>query len=134
MSVIKEFKSFALKGNVIELAVAVVVGSSFNAIVNSIVGDIVMPTIGIVTGNINFSDLVFELHYLPGKISRFHKKNWQKAKALIALTRFIKEGLVKRGLPADKILVAGDAVDLEEFSLAACAAQLFLNLIRLIIP
>ena len=66
-----------------------------------------------------FSDLVFELHYLPGKISRFHKKNWQKAKALIALTRFIKEGLVKRGLPADKILVAGDAVDLEEFSLAA---------------
>jgi large conductance mechanosensitive channel len=61
MSVIQEFKSFAMRGNVVDLAVGVIIGSSFGAIVNSLVGDIIMPTIGIVTGNINFSDLVFEV-------------------------------------------------------------------------
>jgi len=61
MSVLQEFKSFAVKGNAIELAVAVVIANSFNSIVNSLVGDIIMPTIGIVTGNINFSELVLEV-------------------------------------------------------------------------
>lgn len=61
MSVIQEFKSFAMKGNAIDLAVAVVIANSFNAVVNSIVGDIIMPTIGIVTGNVNFAELVIEI-------------------------------------------------------------------------
>jgi len=64
-----------------------------------------------------FRKVVYELHYLPKKISLFHKINWRKAKALIVITRFIKDQLIQWGIKADKILVAGDAVDLEEFSL-----------------
>jgi large conductance mechanosensitive channel len=52
-----EFKKFALRGNVIDLAVAVVIGAAFGAIVNSFVNDIVMPVIGFLTAGISFTDL-----------------------------------------------------------------------------
>jgi large conductance mechanosensitive channel len=58
---IKEFKAFALRGNVVDLAVGVVVGSSFSAIVTSLVGDIIMPVIGILTGGKDFSGLTYTL-------------------------------------------------------------------------
>ena len=54
---LKEFKDFAMKGNVVDLAVAVVIGGAFGAIINSLVGDIIMPLIGILTGGIDFSGL-----------------------------------------------------------------------------
>lgn len=54
---LKEFKKFILRGNVIDLAVAVVIGAAFGAIVNSIVNDIIMPVIGYVTAGVSFSDL-----------------------------------------------------------------------------
>lgn len=57
MSVFAEFKSFAMRGNVIDLAVGVVIGAAFNSIINSLVADIVMPIFSIVTGNIKFTDL-----------------------------------------------------------------------------
>lgn len=53
---LKEFKKFALRGNMIDLAVGIIIGGAFNAIVNSLVNDIVMPLLGIFTKNINFSD------------------------------------------------------------------------------
>lgn len=53
----EEFKTFALKGNVIDLAVGVVIGSAFTAIVNSIVNDIIMPVVGIIIGGHDFSSL-----------------------------------------------------------------------------
>ena len=53
----KEFKKFAMRGNVIDLAVAVVLGAAFTAIVNSLVNDIFMPLLGIVIGGIDFSNL-----------------------------------------------------------------------------
>jgi large conductance mechanosensitive channel len=53
----KEFREFILRGNVIDLAVAVVIGAAFTAIVNSLVGDIVMPIIGVLIGGIDFSGL-----------------------------------------------------------------------------
>jgi large conductance mechanosensitive channel len=56
MSFLKDFKAFALKGNVIDLAVAVVIGGAFGAIVNSLVKDIIMPLIGLATGGVSFSD------------------------------------------------------------------------------
>ncbi len=56
---LKEFKEFALRGNVIDLAVGVVIGGAFNAIVGSLVADIFMPIIGIVTGGLNFSGLSY---------------------------------------------------------------------------
>lgn len=65
-NILKEFKEFAIKGNVIDLAVGVVVGGAFNQIVNSLVTNIVNPFISLLTGNIDFSGLFFTLsrtHY-----------------------------------------------------------------------
>jgi large conductance mechanosensitive channel len=61
MALIKEFKEFAGRGNVVDLAVAVVMGGAFGKIVSSLVGDIVMPPIGLLLGNVNFSDLFISL-------------------------------------------------------------------------
>ena len=56
MGILKEFKEFALRGNVIDLAVAFIMGVAFNAIVDSLVKDVMMPPIGAVTGGLDFSD------------------------------------------------------------------------------
>lgn len=60
-SLLEEFKAFALKGNVIDLAVAVVVGAAFNKIVSSLVENIVMPTLGILLGGIDFRDWTLQV-------------------------------------------------------------------------
>ncbi|NMC71426.1 MAG: large conductance mechanosensitive channel protein MscL [Myxococcales bacterium] len=57
----KEFKEFAVKGNVIDMAVGVVIGAAFGKIVSSLVNDVIMPPIGKLTGGINFSDMVIDL-------------------------------------------------------------------------
>jgi large conductance mechanosensitive channel len=59
MGMISEFKAFAMKGNVMDLAIATVLGAAFNAIVGAVVDNILMPVIGIVTGGINFDGLGF---------------------------------------------------------------------------
>jgi len=56
---LKEFKEFALRGNVIDLAIGVVIGAAFNAIVSSLVADVFMPIIGILTGGLDFSSLAY---------------------------------------------------------------------------
>jgi large conductance mechanosensitive channel len=61
MSLASEFKEFAMKGNVVDLAVGVIIGAAFGKIVSSLVGDIFMPTLGKVIGGINFSDLALGL-------------------------------------------------------------------------
>jgi len=61
MSLASEFKEFAMKGNVIDLAVGVVIGASFGKIVTSLVADLIMPPIGIAIGGINFSDLATQI-------------------------------------------------------------------------
>jgi large conductance mechanosensitive channel len=53
---IEDFKKFALRGNVVDLAVGVIIGAAFGAIVNSLVGDIIMPIIGAITGGLDFSN------------------------------------------------------------------------------
>ena len=58
---LKEFKEFALKGNAIELAIGVVVGTAFQTIVKSLVNDIIMPLISVLFGNIDFSDWVLKI-------------------------------------------------------------------------
>jgi large conductance mechanosensitive channel len=57
---LKEFKEFAMRGNVVDLAVGVIIGAAFGGIVNSLVGDIIMPIIGAVTGGLDFSN-----HFIP---------------------------------------------------------------------
>ena len=60
-NLIEEFKTFAVKGNVIDLAVAVVIGAAFGKIVSSLVDNIVMPLVGVFLGGINFSNLSFSV-------------------------------------------------------------------------
>jgi large conductance mechanosensitive channel len=61
MSVLKEFKEFAMRGNVVDLAVGVIIGGAFGKIATSVVNDIIMPPIGYVLGGSKFSDLAFIL-------------------------------------------------------------------------
>ena len=61
MKLIDEFKAFAMRGNVIDLAFAVIIGTAFGKIVSSLVDDIIMPPIGFLIGGINFSDLAVSL-------------------------------------------------------------------------
>jgi len=57
----REFKEFAMRGNVVDLAVGIVIGVAFGAIVNSLVEDVIMPPIGLIMGNVDFSDLFINL-------------------------------------------------------------------------
>jgi large conductance mechanosensitive channel len=59
---LKEFRDFAIKGNVIDLAVAVIMGIAFGAIISSLVNDIIMPVIGYALGGVNFNDLFISLN------------------------------------------------------------------------
>lgn len=65
MSMMSEFKEFAVKGNVMDLAVGVIIGAAFGKIVDSVVGDLVMPIVGRVLGNVNFSDMFVALKEIP---------------------------------------------------------------------
>ncbi len=71
MSILKGFRDFAVKGNVIDLAVGVLIGSAFGKIVDSLVNDIVMPVISpFLGGHIDFTNLFLILGHVPGGISR----------------------------------------------------------------
>ncbi|HKZ73679.1 MAG TPA: large-conductance mechanosensitive channel protein MscL [Steroidobacteraceae bacterium] len=61
MGFVAEFREFAMKGNVIDLAVGVVIGSAFGKIVSSLVEDVVMPPIGLLIGGVNFNDLAVQI-------------------------------------------------------------------------
>ena len=66
---LKEFKEFALKGNVIDLAVGVIIGGAFGKIVSSLVNDILMPVIGVVLGGVSFTDLKYVITPASGDIA-----------------------------------------------------------------
>lgn len=61
MSLAKEFREFAVRGNVIDLAVGVIIGAAFGKIVSSLVGDVIMPPLGLLIGGVNFTDLALTL-------------------------------------------------------------------------
>jgi large conductance mechanosensitive channel len=61
MGMMKEFREFAMKGNVVDMAVGIVIGAAFGKIVSSLVSDVVMPPIGMLLGNVDFSSLAFTL-------------------------------------------------------------------------
>ena len=65
MSLMSEFKEFAMKGNVVDMAVGIVIGAAFGKIVSSFVGDIVMPMLGMAIGGVNFADLSLSLGTSP---------------------------------------------------------------------
>ena len=67
MSFIKDFKDFALKGNVVDMAVGVIIGAAFGKIVTSVVNDIIMPPIGVLTGGVDFTDLKLVIKEAEGE-------------------------------------------------------------------
>ena len=68
---LKEFKEFATRGNIMDLAVGVVIGGAFQAIINSLVSDIIMPAVSIITGKVDFSDMVFTVGEASIKYGNF---------------------------------------------------------------
>ena len=80
-----EFKQFATKGNVIDMAVGVVIGGAFTAIVNSLVKDIINPLIGILTGGIDFGDLKIELSPAVAEVTNEAGEIVTKAKEALTL-------------------------------------------------
>jgi large conductance mechanosensitive channel len=61
MKILNEFKAFAVKGNVVDMAVGIIIGAAFGKIVSSFVGDIIMPPLGVLIGGVDFSDLAIVL-------------------------------------------------------------------------
>ena len=66
MSLLREFKAFAVKGNMIDMAVGIIIGAAFGKIVSSLVGDVIMPPLGLLIGGVDFSDLAITLKAAEG--------------------------------------------------------------------
>jgi large conductance mechanosensitive channel len=66
MGMIKEFKDFAVRGNVVDMAVGIIIGAAFGKIVSSFVGDVIMPPIGVLLGGVDFSSLAFTVQHAAG--------------------------------------------------------------------
>ncbi|HSC69452.1 MAG TPA: large-conductance mechanosensitive channel protein MscL [Cellvibrio sp.] len=66
MSILKDFRDFAVRGNVVDLAVGIIIGAAFGKIVSSVVADVIMPPIGLLIGGVDFSDLVITLKEAQG--------------------------------------------------------------------
>nr|CBX27570.1 Large-conductance mechanosensitive channel [uncultured Desulfobacterium sp.] len=66
MGMMNEFKTFAMKGNVVDMAVGIIIGGAFGKIISSVVADIIMPPIGLLLGNVNFTDLSVTLKAAAG--------------------------------------------------------------------
>jgi large conductance mechanosensitive channel len=69
VSLLKDFKAFAVKGNVIDLAVAVIIGGAFSGIVKSLVDDVIMPVVGRIFGSLDFSNLYLPLAEVPANVA-----------------------------------------------------------------
>src|ERR1700748_1045241 len=83
---LKEFPDFAMKGNVIDLAVGVIIGAAFGAIVTSLVADIIMPLIGAITGGLDFSNYFIPL---SGKVTATSLAEAKKEGAVLAWGNFL---------------------------------------------
>ena len=81
-----EFKKFALRGNVVDLAIGVIIGAAFSAIVNSLVGDIIMPLVGSVTGGLDFSNYFLAL---SSKVTAAALADAKKQGAVLAWGNFL---------------------------------------------
>jgi large conductance mechanosensitive channel len=83
---LKEFREFAMKGNVVDLAVGIVIGAAFGAIVTSLVGDVIMPIIGAATGGLDFSNYFIPL---SAKVTATNLADAKKQGAVLAYGNFL---------------------------------------------
>jgi large conductance mechanosensitive channel len=67
MKLVDEFKAFAMKGNVTDMAVGIIIGAAFGKIISSLVSDIIMPPLGLLVGGVNFTDLKLDINLNPAK-------------------------------------------------------------------
>lgn len=86
----KEFKAFAMRGNVVDMAVGIVIGGAFGTIVSSLVGDILMPVIGVVTGGLDFSGLAYHLGNATVAYGKFIQATFSFLIVAFALFMLIK--------------------------------------------
>jgi large conductance mechanosensitive channel len=86
MSMATEFKEFALKGNVMDLAVGVIIGGAFGKIIDSMVGDIIMPIVGKIIGNVDFSNMYVAL---SGQAAGLSLADAKKAGSVLAYGNFL---------------------------------------------
>jgi large conductance mechanosensitive channel len=86
MAMMEEFKKFAIKGNVVDLAVGVIIGGAFGRIVDSLVKDVIMPPVGMLFGNLNFADYYIPLAHQPYGLPLAEA---QKAGAVLAYGNFL---------------------------------------------
>ena len=84
---LKEFRDFAMKGNVVDLAIAVIIGAAFGAIVTSLVGDIIMPIIGVATNGLDFSNYFVAL---SSKVTATNLADARKQGAVLAYGNFLQ--------------------------------------------
>ncbi|NBB52881.1 large-conductance mechanosensitive channel protein MscL [Rhizobium sp. CRIBSB] len=89
MSLLSEFREFAVKGNVVDLAVGVIIGAAFNGIVKSLVDQVIMPPIGLLTGGIDFSNLEWVLRPENGITPEIEKVSIQYGAFLNTLIQFM---------------------------------------------
>lgn len=68
MSMMKEFKAFAMRGNVVDMAVGIIIGGAFGKIISSFVADVIMPPLGMLLGKVNFADLAITLSEASGDV------------------------------------------------------------------
>jgi large conductance mechanosensitive channel len=83
---LEEFKKFAMRGNVVDLAIGVIIGAAFGAIVNSLVGDVIMPVVGSLSGGLDFSN-----HFIPlsAKVTATNLVDAKKEGAVFAWGNFL---------------------------------------------
>lgn len=86
MAILKEFREFAVKGNVVDMAVGIIIGAAFGKIVSSFVGDVIMPPLGILIGGINFTDLAFTLKDAVGETAAVTLNYGRFIQALVDFT------------------------------------------------
>ena len=88
MGFLKEFKEFAVKGNVMDMAVGVIIGGAFGKIVTSLVNDILMPPIGVIMGNTDFSNLKLDISIVRDAISGAETAAFNNSASGIGVNQF----------------------------------------------
>jgi large conductance mechanosensitive channel len=89
MSVMSEFKEFAIKGNVMDLAVGVIIGAAFGKIVDSLVGDIIMPVVSKIVGGLDFSNMFIQLAEAPANVAHTYTGLKAAGVPMLAYGQFI---------------------------------------------